>query len=67
MTEGSKRMAEVLGKNAIEFAIHVKGLEPSAHDPRRFFSQGLSYATAARGACHNASWSHPYELALEHA
>ncbi len=64
MTEGSKRMAEALGKNAIEFAIHVKGLEPSAHDPRRFFSQGLSYATAARGACHNASWSHPYELAL---
>jgi aldehyde:ferredoxin oxidoreductase len=35
MTEGSKRMAESLGKNAIEFAIHVKGLEPSAHDPRR--------------------------------
>jgi aldehyde:ferredoxin oxidoreductase len=64
MTEGSLRMAQALGKNAIEFAIHVKGLEPSAHDPRRFFSQALSYGTAARGACHNASWSHPYELAL---
>lgn len=64
MTEGSKRMAETLGRNALEFAIHVKGLEPSAHDPRRFFSQALSYATAARGACHNASWSHPYELSL---
>ncbi len=64
MSEGSKRMAEALGKNTVEFAIHVKGLEPSAHDPRRFFSQALSYGTAARGACHNASWSHPYELAL---
>jgi aldehyde:ferredoxin oxidoreductase len=64
MGEGSKRMAEALGRNATEFAIHVKGLEPSAHDPRRFFSQALSYATAARGACHNASWSHPFELAL---
>jgi aldehyde:ferredoxin oxidoreductase len=64
MAEGSKTMAETLGKNAIEFAIHVKGLEPSAHDPRRFFSQALSYGTAARGACHNASWSHPYELAM---
>jgi len=64
MGEGSKAMAAHLGKNAAEFAVHVKGLEPSAHDPRRFFSQGLSYATAARGACHNASWSHPYELAL---
>ena len=64
MAEGSKKMAEALGQNAVEFAIHVKGLEPSAHDPRKFFSQALNYATAARGACHNASWSHPYELAL---
>jgi aldehyde:ferredoxin oxidoreductase len=64
MGEGVKRMSEALGKNAVEFAMHVKGLEPSAHDPRRFFSQALSYGTAARGACHNASWSHPYELAL---
>ncbi len=64
MGEGSRKMAETLGRNAIEFAVQVKGLEPSAHDPRRFFSQALSYATAARGACHNASWSHPYEMAL---
>jgi aldehyde:ferredoxin oxidoreductase len=64
MGEGSRRMAEALGRNAVEFAIHVKGLEPSAHDPRRFFSQALSYGTAARGACHNASWSHAYELSL---
>ncbi|MBF0528705.1 MAG: aldehyde ferredoxin oxidoreductase family protein [Deltaproteobacteria bacterium] len=64
MSRGSKAMAEALGRNAIEFAVHVKGLEPSAHDPRRFFSQALSYCTAARGACHNASWSHAYEMAL---
>jgi aldehyde:ferredoxin oxidoreductase len=64
MGEGSYRMAQALGKNAVEFAVHVKGLEPSAHDPRRFFSHALNYATAARGACHNASWSHPYELSL---
>jgi len=64
MGEGSKRMAEALGKNAIEFAIHVKGLEPSAHDPRRFWSQALTYCTAARGACHNRSWGHAYELGL---
>ena len=64
MSRGVKAMAEALGGAAQEFAVHVKGLEPSAHDPRRFFSQALSYCTAARGACHNASWSHPYELAL---
>ncbi|MHB9096547.1 MAG: aldehyde ferredoxin oxidoreductase family protein [Syntrophales bacterium] len=64
MGEGVLRMARALGRNAMEFAMHVKGLEPSAHDPRRFWTQALSYGTAARGACHNASWSHPYELAL---
>jgi aldehyde:ferredoxin oxidoreductase len=62
--KGVKVAAEELGRNAVEFAIHVKGLEPSAHDPRRFWTQALSYATAARGACHNAAWSHPYELGL---
>jgi aldehyde:ferredoxin oxidoreductase len=64
MSRGSKAMAETIGHNSIEFAVHVKGLEPSAHDPRRFFSQAVNYATAARGACHNASWSHAYEMAL---
>jgi aldehyde:ferredoxin oxidoreductase len=61
---GTKKAAEVLGRNAIEFSVQVKGLEPSAHDPRRFWTQALSYATAARGACHNRSWGHPYELGL---
>ena len=64
MGEGVMRMARALGRGAEEFAVHVKGLEPSAHDPRRFWTQAMSYGTAARGACHNASWSHPYELAL---
>jgi len=61
---GSKLAAEELGGNAVEFAVHVKGLEPSAHDPRRFWTQALTYATAARGACHNRSWGHAYELGL---
>ena len=64
MGEGVMRMARALGRGAEEFAVHVKGLEPSAHDPRRFWTQAMSYGTAARGACHNASWSHPYEMAL---
>jgi len=64
MGEGIKRMAEDLGSNSVEFAPHVKGLELPAHDPRRFFSQALSYCTAARGACHNASLGHVYELVL---
>jgi len=35
-----------------EFAIHVKGLELAAYDPRGSWGQGLAYAVANRGGCH---------------
>ena len=35
-----------------DIAVHVKGLEPAGFDPRVLQGMGLSYATAARGACH---------------
>ncbi|TXT51239.1 MAG: aldehyde:ferredoxin oxidoreductase [Spirochaetes bacterium] len=47
-----------------EYAIHVKGLELPAHDPRAFNSTGLSYATANRGACHLQSLSYNFERRL---
>jgi len=50
--QGVKRAAETLGKNSCEFAVHTKGLEYPAHDPRAHVSMALSYATASRGACH---------------
>ncbi len=34
------------------FAMHVKGLELAAYDPRAVFGQALSYATAPRGGEH---------------
>ena len=34
------------------FAMHVKGLELAAYDPRAVFGQGLSYAIAPRGGEH---------------
>ena len=49
---GVKRAAEILGQNAAEFAVHTKGMEYPAHDPRGHVGMALSYATAARGACH---------------
>ena len=60
--EGVKKAALKIGRNSTEFAIHTKGLEPSYHDPRCFFSQALSYATTNRGACHNGSQSHSCEI-----
>ena len=35
-----------------DIAVHVKGLEPAGFDPRVLKGMALSYATAARGACH---------------
>lgn len=59
--EGVRRAAEEIGGRASEFAIHVKGLELPAHDPRAFYSLALGYATSNRGACHLQAYSHPFE------
>ena len=50
LAEGTKRMSEKFGGEA--FAMHVKGMELSAYDPRGSFAQGVEYATTNRGGCH---------------
>ncbi len=50
--EGVKRAAEHIGGNAMEYAMHVKGLEFPAHDPRALASHALGYATGSTGAAH---------------
>lgn len=50
--QGVKRAAETLGGEAWKFAVHVKGMESPMHDPRTFYSMGLTYAVGPRGACH---------------
>lgn len=47
---GIRVASETLGLE--EMAVHVKGLEPAGFEPRVLKGMGLSYATAARGACH---------------
>ena len=59
--EGTRIAADNIGGLAKEYAIHVKGLEPPAHDPRAFNGLALSYATSNRGACHVAGFTHGYE------
>jgi aldehyde:ferredoxin oxidoreductase len=60
--EGVKRMAEVIGKESESFAMHVKGLEMPAYDPRGSTGIALAYATSDRGACHLRSWPIGTEL-----
>ena len=54
LAEGVRFAAEKIGGLAEEFAIHTKGLEFPAHEPRVLNGAALSYATSNRGACHNA-------------
>lgn len=50
LAEGSKRLSEKYGGK--EFAMHAKGLELAAYEPRRAVGQGLGYAVSNRGGCH---------------
>ncbi|MEM3506968.1 MAG: aldehyde ferredoxin oxidoreductase family protein, partial [Candidatus Bathyarchaeia archaeon] len=52
LAEGVKRMAEKLGKNALKYAMHVKGLEIPGQDGRAQKSMGLAHAVSNRGADH---------------
>ncbi|MCL2563724.1 MAG: aldehyde ferredoxin oxidoreductase family protein [Oscillospiraceae bacterium] len=50
LANGSKWLAEKYG--GTEFAIHAKGLELAAYEPRNSVGMGLGYATSNRGGCH---------------
>ena len=50
--QGVRSAAEKIGRGADRYAMHVKGLEMSLHEPRRWWSMGLAYCTSNRGADH---------------
>ena len=54
LAEGSKRLSEKYGGK--DFAIHTKGLEIAAYDPRACWGHGLSYAVHNKGGCHLGSY-----------
>ncbi|MCL5046604.1 MAG: aldehyde ferredoxin oxidoreductase family protein [Actinobacteria bacterium] len=62
--QGVRRAAEEVGGLAPEFAMHVKGLELPAHDPRAYNSLAVGYATSNRGACHLQALSHIFERSV---
>lgn len=51
LARGVLRMSQTI-PGSESFAMHVKGLEIAAYDPRAVFGQALSYATAPRGGEH---------------
>lgn len=50
LAEGSKRLSEKYGGK--DFAIHSKGMELAAYEPRKAAGMGLGYAVSNRGGCH---------------
>ncbi len=65
LAEGTRHAAETIGGMAKEYAIHVKGLDFPAHDPRAYNSLGVGYATSNRGACHLQGFSYAFERGLK--
>lgn len=60
MARGVRSLSEKYGGK--EFAMHVKGLEMAAYDPRGSVGQGLAYAVANRGACHLSAYMVAQEI-----
>jgi len=63
--KGVKKASEELGKNSVEFSMHVKGLELPAHDPRGYNAGAVGFATSSRGACHLAGFTHTFERVMK--
>jgi len=52
LAEGTRRAAQVIGRGAERYAMHVKGMEIPAQDGRAQKSMGLAHVTSSRGADH---------------
>jgi aldehyde:ferredoxin oxidoreductase len=57
LAEGVKRAAELIGRGAEKYAMHIKGLEMPAYDPRAMKGQGIGIVTSNIGASHAVSWN----------
>jgi aldehyde:ferredoxin oxidoreductase len=53
---GVKEMAEELGRGTEAFAMHCKGLELPAYDPRAGWGSAITYSVTPRGGCHRRAW-----------
>lgn len=62
LAQGVRTVADHIGEGSDHFAMHVKGLEFPAYDPRGAFGSGLSYAVSPRGACHRRAWPPAKEI-----
>ena len=62
LADGVKIAAEKIGKNSIQLAQQIKGLEVPGYDLRCLKTTALSFAVSFRGADHNRSGAYSMEL-----
>ena len=63
LAEGSRRLAESVGDEAVNFSIQIKGQELPSHDPRGKWGVALGYAVSPTGADHlNAAHDPWFEI-----
>jgi aldehyde:ferredoxin oxidoreductase len=59
---GTMRMAQKIGKNSMDYAMQVKGLEISAYNCKFIPGMALAFATSPIGAHHKESWVIMFEI-----
>jgi aldehyde:ferredoxin oxidoreductase len=60
--KGVKLMAQELNRDTERYAMHVKGLELPAYDPRAGWGSAITYSVTPRGGCHRRAWPPSVEL-----
>lgn len=62
LADGARNAAKRIGKGAERYAMHVKGLELPAYDPRGAVGIGMTFATSNRGGCHVSGYTIAAEI-----
>ena len=60
--EGTKRAAEIIGRDAYKYANHIKGLELPGYDLRTLQTAALGFSVSFRGACHLRSGAYSPDI-----
>jgi len=64
--QGTKKVAEKIGKGSGDYAMQIKGLELPAYDVRGAKAHGLNYATSYTGADHNRGYAYQEIFGVPH-
>jgi aldehyde:ferredoxin oxidoreductase len=62
LAEGTRKMAQKIGRNSMDYAIQVKGLECSAYNCKFVPGMALAFASSPIGAHHKESWVIMFEI-----